>query len=48
VGGNKKEHLMKRFILNERQIYKVSREKKQPPIHSHGLGHLEIKKYKEA
>jgi hypothetical protein len=48
MGGGKKEQLFKRLISNDRQIYKVTIEKKQPPIQSHGLGHLEIKKYKEA
>jgi hypothetical protein len=47
MGRSKKETLFKRLIPNDRQIYKVTIEKKQPPIQSHGLGHLEIKKYKE-
>lgn len=45
MGGSKKEQLNKRLIPNDRQIYKVIIEKKQPPIQSHGLGHLEIRKY---
>ena len=45
MGGSKKEQLHKRLIPNDRQIYKVTIEKKQPPIQSHGLGHLEIRKY---
>jgi len=48
MGGSKKEQLFKRLIPNDRQIYKVTIEKRQPPIQSHGLGHLEIKKYNEA
>jgi hypothetical protein len=47
MGGSKKEQLYKRIIPNDRQIYKVTIEKKQPPIQSHGLGHLEIRKYSE-
>jgi len=47
MGGSKKEQLYKRLIPNDRQIYKVTIEKKQPPIQSHGLGHLEIIKYSE-
>jgi len=47
MGGSKKEQIFKRLIPNDRQIYKVTIEKRQPPIQSHGLGHLEIKKYKE-
>lgn len=47
MGGSKKEQLYKRLISNDSQIYKVIIEKKRPPIQSHGLGHLEIKKYKE-
>ena len=39
MGGSKKEQLYKRLIPNDRQIYKVTIEKKQPPIQSHGLGH---------
>jgi Holliday junction resolvase RusA-like endonuclease len=45
MGGSKREQLYKRLIPNDRQIYKVTVEKKQPPIQSHGLGHLEIRKY---
>ncbi|MDP3111828.1 MAG: RusA family crossover junction endodeoxyribonuclease [Thermodesulfovibrionales bacterium] len=47
MGGSKKEQLYKRLIPNDRQIYKVTIEKKRPPIQSHGLGHLEIRKYTE-
>lgn len=47
MGRSKKETLFKRLIPNDRQIYKVTIEKKQPPLQSHGLGHLKIKKYKE-
>lgn len=47
MGRSKKETLFKRLIPNDRQIYKVIIEKKQPPLQSHGLGHLKIKKYKE-
>jgi len=47
MGGSKKKQLYKRLIPNDRQIYKVTIEKKQPPIQSHGLGHLEIRKYRE-
>jgi len=47
MGGSKKKQLFKRLIPNDRQIYKVTIEKKRPPIQSHGLGHLEIRKYRE-
>ena len=47
MGGSKKKQLFKRLIPNDRQIYKVTIEKKRPPIQSHGLGHLQIRKYKE-
>ncbi len=47
MGGRKKEQLYKRLIPNDRQIYKITIEKKRPPIQSHGLGHLEIRKYRE-
>jgi len=47
MGGSKKEQIFERIIPNDRQIYKVTVEKKQPPIQSHGLGHLLIRKYKE-
>ncbi|MEW6418039.1 MAG: hypothetical protein AB1480_07950 [Nitrospirota bacterium] len=45
MGGSKKKQLYKRLIPNDCQVYKVTIEKKQPPIQSHGLGHLEIRKY---
>ena len=45
IGWSKKEQLYKRFIPNVRQIYKGTIEKKRPPIQSHELGHLEIRKY---
>jgi hypothetical protein len=47
MGGSKKEQKFERLIPNDRQIYKVTIEKKRPPIQSHGLGHLEIRKYRE-
>ena len=47
MGGSKKEQLYKRLIPNDRQIYKVTIEKKLPSIQSHGLGHLAIRKYNE-
>jgi len=47
MGGSKKEQLFERLIPNDRQIYTVTIEKKKPPIQSHGLGHLEIRRYKE-
>lgn len=45
MGGSKKEQTFERIIPNDRQIYKVTIEKKRPPIQSHGLGHLIIRKY---
>jgi hypothetical protein len=47
MGGSKKEQRFERIIPNDCQIYKVTIEKKHPPIQSRGLGHLQIKKYKE-
>jgi hypothetical protein len=47
MGGSKKEQLFERLIPNDSQIYKVTIRKKRPPIQSHGLGHLEIRKYRE-
>ena len=47
MGGSKKEQQFERLIPNDSQIYKVTIEKKRPPIQSHGLGHLEIRKYRE-
>jgi hypothetical protein len=41
------ESPLERLIPNDRQIYKVTIEKKRPPRQSHGLGHLQIRKYKE-
>jgi hypothetical protein len=48
MGGIKKERLFEPLIPNDSQIYKITIEKKRPPIQSHGLGHLEIAKYKDA
>ncbi|MDQ7786070.1 MAG: RusA family crossover junction endodeoxyribonuclease [Thermodesulfovibrionales bacterium] len=47
MGGSKKEQQFERLIPNDSQIYKVTIRKKKPPIQSHGLGHLEIRKYRE-
>ena len=47
MGGSKKAQVFARLVPNDRQIYKVTIEKKQPPIQSRGLGHLEIRKYSE-
>jgi len=47
MGGSNEEQLFERLIPNDSQIYKVTIEKKRPPIQSHGLGHLEIRKYRE-
>ena len=47
MGGSKKKQLFERLIPNDRQIYKVTIEKKRQPRQSHGLGHLQIRKYKE-
>ena len=47
MGGSKKQQQFERLIPNDSQIYKVTIEKKRPPIQSHGLGHLEIRKYRE-
>jgi len=47
MGGSKKEQIFERITPNDRRIYKVTIEKKHPPIQSHGFGHLLIRKYKE-
>lgn len=46
MGGSKKIHKFKRIIPNDKQIYKVTIEKRTPPKQSPGLGHLLIRKYK--
>src|SRR3989338_5798009 len=46
MGGSKKTHKFKRIIPNDKQIYKVTIEKRTPPKQSLGLGHLLIRKYK--
>lgn len=45
MGGSKNQQQFERLIANDSQIYKVTIEKKGPPIQSHGLGHLKIRKY---
>jgi len=45
AGGKKKIRAMAPIIANDRQIYKVTIEKRQPPKQSRGMGHLVIKKY---
>lgn len=47
MGGSKKKHEFKRIISNDKQIYKVTIEKRTPPKQSLGLGHLLIREYKE-
>lgn len=43
AGGSKAKKTLKQIIPNDRQVYRVTLEKKVPPKQSHGLGHLTIK-----
>jgi Holliday junction resolvase RusA-like endonuclease len=45
TGGSKKIRLLNPIIPNDRQIYRVTIEKKTPPKQSKGLGHITISKY---
>lgn len=46
AGGSKAKKTLKEIIPNDKQIYRVTVEKKMPPKQSHGVGHLTIKKYR--
>lgn len=45
VGGSKKVGRLPALISNDRQIFKITIEKLNPPGQSHGLGHLTVRKY---
>ena len=47
AGGPKSSRLLTPIIRNDRQVFKVTIEKKIPPGQSHGMGHLVVKKYRE-
>jgi len=47
AGGSKAQPTLSPVIPNDRQIYRVIIEKKEPPQQSRGLGHLIIRKYIE-
>lgn len=47
AGGSKAKRTLVPIIPNDRQIYRVTVEKKSPPKQSHGLGHLTIKRYED-
>jgi hypothetical protein len=48
AGGPKSKRPLKPIIPNDHQVFKVTIEKKIPPKQSRDMGHLIVKKYKEA
>lgn len=48
VGGSKATRTLDSIIPNDRQIFKVTVEKKRPPGQSKGAGHLTIRRYDES
>jgi len=46
VGGPKAIRRLQQIIPNDHQIYRVLIEKTRPPVQSHGMGLLVIRKYK--
>ena len=44
IGGSKARKPVSPIILNDRQIWRVVIEKREPPPQSHGLGHLTIRR----
>ncbi len=46
AGGSKKFRRLPAIIPNDHQVFRVVIEKKVPPPQSHGMGHLEIRKYR--
>jgi hypothetical protein len=43
AGGPKSEHTLRAIIPNDRQVFRVIIEKKEPPKQSRGWGHLTIR-----
>jgi hypothetical protein len=48
AGGAKSKHSLSAIVPNDHQIHKVTIEKRTPPQQSCGMGHLIIRKYREA
>ena len=48
AGGSKKKHILQAIIPNDKQVYRVTIEKAEPPKQSKGLGHLAIRKLLQA
>jgi len=44
AGGSKADHRLKRIIPNDRQIYRVVVEKREPPRESLGYGHVTVRR----
>lgn len=45
AGGKKGRGILTPLIPNDRQVFKVTIEKKDPPKQSLGLGHLTVRRY---
>ena len=48
VGGSKATGTLEPIVPNDRQIFKVTVEKKRPPGQSKGAGHLTIRRYDDS
>jgi hypothetical protein len=48
AGGSKKRRSLDPIIPNDRQIYRVVIEKSLPPKQAKGLGHLTIRRFRDA
>jgi Holliday junction resolvase RusA-like endonuclease len=48
VGGSKATRTLDSIIPNDRQIFKVTVEKKRPPGQSKGAGHLTIRRHNDS
>ena len=48
VGGSKAAHMLKPIIPNDRQIYRVVIEKREPPKQSRGHGHVTIRRHSKS
>ncbi len=46
AGGSKSKRHLAPVIPDDHQVFRVTIEKMLPPGQSHGMGHLEIRKYK--
>lgn len=45
IGGSKAIRRFAPIVPNDNQVYRVIIEKLPPPVQSHGLGHLIVRKY---